>query len=136
MEKETNGRHTYQYAVKFICTSHNPGTSQSPDWVLPGIYKTIVNIHNPHEKTVKLRKKLAHPTQITKFKSSEIKPDGVEQFICRNISDFEITLIHGFEGFLIIESRESLDVTAVYMAGGKDGYVTSMDVEQVKERKI
>ncbi len=45
-------------------------------------------------------------------------------------------MVHGFEGFLVIESRASLDVTAVYMAGGKNGYVTSMDVEQIKERKI
>lgn len=136
MEKETKRRHKYQYAVKIICTANIPGTSQTSDGLLPGVYETAVNIHNPYEKPVKIRKKLAHPGLISKFKSSEIKADGVERFVCRNIQDFEITFIHGFEGFLVIESDHSLDVTAVYTAGSGGGSVASIAVEQIKERKL
>ncbi|MCX2680328.1 hypothetical protein OOZ15_10285 [Galbibacter sp. EGI 63066] len=136
MEKTTPRRYAYQYAVKLVCTAHIPGTSQTSDGLLPGVYETAVNIHNPSEKAVKLRKKLAHPGQVSKFKNSTIKSDGVERFVCRNIQDFGITFIHGFEGFLVIESSDSLDVTAVYTAGASGGSITSMDVEQIKERKL
>ena len=134
MEKASN--YNYQYAVKLICTAHIPGTSQTSDGLIPGVYETAVNIHNPNEKEAKIRKKLAHPGQITEFKKSDIKPDGVERFVCKNIQDFGITFIHGFEGFLVIESNLSLDVTAVYTAGARGGEVATMDVEQIKERKI
>ena len=42
----------------------------------------------------------------------------------------------GFEGFLVIESTDSLDVVAVYTAGGRGEQVASIDVEQIKERKL
>ena len=103
---------------------------------MPGVYETVVNIHNPNSKTTKVRKKLANPVHISEFKNSSIQPDGVERFTCPNIQDFGITFIHGFEGFLILESMLSLDVTAVYTAGARGGEVTTIDVEQIKERKI
>lgn len=136
MEKEIKRKYKFQYAVKIICTSHIPGTSQTSDGLLPGVYETAVNIHNPHDKDIKIRKKITNPLEINKYKSSEIKPDGVERFVCRNIQDFGITFIHGFEGFLVLESNFSLDVTAVYTAGSTGGSVSSIAVEQIKERKL
>ncbi len=126
----------YQYAVKFICTADIPGTSQTSAGLLPGVYETSVNIHNPNSRLAKVRKKIAHPGEISKFIPSEIKPDGVERVVCKNLQEFEIRFIHGFEGFLVIESNVSLDVVAVYTAGGKDGFVSGIDIEQIKERKI
>ena len=76
MEKATRSGYNYQYAVKLICTSNIPGTSQTSDGLMPGVYETTVNIHNPNEKTAKTRKKLAHPGQISEFKNSGIDPDG------------------------------------------------------------
>lgn len=136
MEKVKHTGYNYQYAVKLVCTSNIPDTSQTSDGLMPGVYETAVNIHNPNEKPTKLRKKLANPGLITKFKNSSLDPDGVERFVCKNIQDFGTTFIHGFEGFLVIESMLSLDVTAVYTAGSRGGEVSSMDVEQIKERKI
>ena len=136
MEKDTSNKYKFQYAVKIICTSHIPGTSQTSDGLLPGVYEAAVNMHNPHGKDTRIRKKLAHASEITKYKSSEIKPDGVERFVCRNINDFGITFIHGFEGFLILESDFSLDVTAVYTAGSSGGSVSSIAVEQIRERQL
>lgn len=135
-QKEKKKRHRYQYAVKIVCTAHIPGTSQTSDGLLPGVYETAVNIHNPHDKDVKIRKKVANPGHISKFLTSGIKPDGVERFVCQNIQDFGTTFIHGFEGFLVIESPHSLDVTAVYTAGASGGGVASIAVEQIKERKL
>ncbi|HNR06881.1 MAG TPA: hypothetical protein PKM27_06150 [Saprospiraceae bacterium] len=127
-------RPLFQYAVKFICMSHIPGTSQQNKAFLPGHYQTIVNIHNPLTKPVRFRSKLAWPIEISRFLPGELKPDGVATISCENVHEYGLHLIHGFEGFLVIESATSLDVTAVYMAGDKT--VSSLDVEQVRERKL
>jgi hypothetical protein len=126
----------FQYAVKFICTSNIPGTSQTTDAFLPGIYQTAVNIHNPQNKKIRMRKKIASPLGISKYFESILEEDGVQRVTCSQVQDFGITFIHGFEGFLVIESTHSLDVTAVYTAGERGGEVTSIDVEQIKERKL
>jgi len=129
-------RHRFQYAAKFICISNIPGTSQTSDAVLPGIYQTAVNIHNPQNRKVRFRKKIASPLGISKYFDGTLEADEVTRVTCSQIQDFGITFIHGFEGFLVIESTDSLDVTAVYTAGERGGQVTSIDVEQVNERKL
>ena len=127
----------FQYAVKFICTANIPGTSQTSDAVVPGVYQTAVNIHNPQRRAVKLRKKIASPIGISNYFDGVLKPDEVERVTCSQLRDFELQLIHGFEGFLVIESTLSIDVVAVYTAAGNNqGQVTTMDVEQIKERKL
>lgn len=127
----------YQYAAKFICTANIPGTSQTTSSFLPGVYQTAVNIHNPSEESVKLRRKVAivGSLQTPEFIEDTLKPDRVVSVDCS--SDLGIgPTIHGFEGFLVVESTDSLDVVAVYTAGKLDGEVESIDVEQVKERKL
>ena len=124
----------FQYAAKFICISSIPGTSNANAFMLPGNYQTVVNIHNPWAKPVKYRRKLASAIGISEYKWTELKPDGVETITCENMNMFDLHFIHGFEGFLVVESPASLDVTAVYMAGDKS--VNSIDVDEVKERKI
>jgi hypothetical protein len=133
----------FQYAVKFLCTSNIPGTSQTTTSLLPGSYATVVNIHNPNPKATGFRMKLAaatstdvDPPQITKFIKDSLKPDQATKVDCSRIRDFGIQPIHGFEGFLVIESGLSLDVVAVYTAGKNGGEVESIDVEHVRERKI
>jgi hypothetical protein len=129
-------RHRFQYAAKFICTSNIPGTSQTSDAVLPGIYQTTVNIHNPQNRKVRFRKKIASPLGISKYFDGTLEADEVTRVTCSQIHDFGITFIHGFEGFFVIESTDSLDVTAVYTAGERGGQVTSIDVEQINERRL
>jgi len=126
----------FQYAAKFICTANIPGTSQTSDAVVPGSYQTAVNIHNPQLKKVSLRKKIASPIGISKYFDFVLEPDGVARVTCAQLQEFGLQLIHGFEGFLVIESTQSVDVIAVYTAAGKDGHVSSLDVENVKERKL
>lgn len=135
--KEKRSAYRFQYAVKFICTSNIPGTSQTTDAFVPGSYQTAVNIHNPQNILIKTRKKIASPIGISKYFESSMKPDAVERVVCSQIRDFGLRIIHGFEGFLVIESTHSLDVVAVYTAAGNNqGQVSSMDVEQIKERKL
>jgi hypothetical protein len=129
----------FQYAAKFLCTSNIPGTSQTTSSLLPGVYQTVINIHNPNDKQVRFRKKIAvtTPPQISEFKKGSLKPDEAIKIDCSDITqDFGITFIHGAEGFLVIESTMSLDVVAVYTAGSRGGEVESIDVEHVPERQL
>jgi hypothetical protein len=125
----------FQYAAKVLCTSNIPGTSQTTDSLLPGNYETVVNIHNPGPKPARLRKKIATPIGISKFFPATLKDDEAASVNCTEIAQkFDLHFIHGVEGFLVIESTQSLDVIAVYTAGRGD--VASIDVEQVQERKL
>ena len=130
-------RYQYQYAAKFLCTANIPGTSQATTAVLPGVYQTAVNIHNPNARVARVRKKLAdRHGQITSFVDSQLKPDEATSVDCSQVQRFGIPFIHGFEGFLVVESTLSLDVVAVYTAGPRGGEVSSLDVEHVPERRL
>jgi hypothetical protein len=136
-EKKEGGQYRFQYAAKFLCTANIPGTSQTTPSVLPGSYQTTVNIHNPNEQTVRWRMKITQPgIGISKFVEDQLKPDEAARADCESIVRDFGPFIHGAEGFLIIESTHSLDVTAVYTAGKNGGEVESIAVEQIRERKI
>jgi hypothetical protein len=133
----------FQYAVKFLCTSNVPGTTQTTTSLLPGAYETVVNIHNPYRKAAGVRMKLAtatsttvDPAQISKFINEKLLPDQATKVDCSRLGEFGNQPVHGFEGFLVIESTHSLDVVAVYTAGKNGGEVESIDVERIPERKI
>ena len=132
-------RFRFQYAAKFLCTANLPGTSQTTDSLLPGVYQTVINIHNPNNQVARIRKKIAvtNPPAISKFVDGALKPDEAAKVDCTDIvRDFGLAFIHGAEGFLVIESTLSLDVTAVYTAGPRGAGVSSIDVEQINERKL
>ena len=130
-------RYRYQYAAKFLCTAHIPGTSQTTMGVLDGVYQTAVNIHNPNSQAARLRRKLAGRNgEITPFADGQLKPDEATSVDCSQVQSFGVPFIHGFEGFLVIESTVSLDVVAVYTAGPRGGEVASIDVEHVPERRL
>jgi hypothetical protein len=137
-------RFAFQYAVKFLCISNIPGTSQTTTSLLPGAYATVVNIHNPNPKKAVFRMKLAvststeiDPPLISDFIIETLKPDQATKVDCSRVNEFGLQLIHGFEGFLIIESTLSLDAVAVYTAAKNGGEgVESMDVEYIRERKL
>ena len=127
----------YQYAAKFICTSDIPGTSQQSPGLLPGNYATAINIHNPSTRAVKFRSKVASPFGISKWVADGLKGAGVLQISCDDYNEkYDFRTRHGFEGFLVIESNYSLDVVAVYTATPLKGGVSSIDVEEVKERRL
>jgi hypothetical protein len=134
---QSAARYRFQYAAKFLCTANIPGTSQTTSALLPGTYQTAVNIHNPQRRTVELRTKLAAASgDISKFINGKLESDAATRIDCGNVTSYELHLIHGFEGFLVIESTHSLDVVAVYTAGAQGAGVSSIDVEHVPERRV
>lgn len=125
----------FEYAVKVLCTAHLPGTSQTSALGLQGTYQTVVNIHNPNDHRIKFRKKIAVPSVITDYLPGSLGPDEVSRVICHEMGqNFGIGFIHGVEGYLVVQSTDRLDVTAVYTAGDKG--VRSIDIEYIPERQM
>jgi hypothetical protein len=150
----------FQYAAKFTC-GFVPLTAV--DRVIQGQYATAVAIHNPQTKDVTLRKKIAlvfppgaqKPGQVSPFITEKLGPDQALEVACKEIpSEFfpGVTFPSTFvQGFLVIETTRSVDVTATYSAGpattppgpGPSApvatttlTVATVDVERIKERKI
>lgn len=71
---------------------------------------------------------------ISQFGYDKLDPDGAVFVDCRRLKEFNMNP-GAFEGFLVIESRTSLDVVAAYTAGADD-QVRSMDVEYIRERLL
>jgi hypothetical protein len=134
---EENTPYRFQYAVRFLCISNIPGTSQRTHSVLPGNYRTVVSIDNPHDSRVRLRQRIAAFSQISRSIGRHLDPGRNTDVTCNNIArDFGIAFVQGAEGFLVIESTHSLDVTAIYTAGEVGEELESMAVMQVEERKL
>jgi hypothetical protein len=64
-----------------------------------------------------------------------LAPNHGTRWDCDRITTAFGPFVHGVEGFLIIESSQSLDVTAVYTAGKVGGQVENIAVEQIRERE-
>lgn len=139
---------SFEYAAKIVC-----GVQKDPkDMRLArGFYATTINIHNPNPHTVKFFKKLAlsyppkeqRPGKIFPIAKDALRDDEALKVDCNDIR--QRLFPNGFptpyiEGFVVIQSPASLDVTAVYSTAVLDarGNVTdhsSIDVEQVRERE-
>lgn len=138
----------YQYAAKVACSlllPHQDGT------LAKGIYRTIVNIHNPANKKITVAAKVALSTQmgsepgpfnVTPFKGITLQPDGAVGVNCFDIASYfcpidGVCVDFAFlEGFLVVKSPVPLDVVGVYTARPAEGEVQSIDVETVQSRKI
>jgi hypothetical protein len=147
-------RRMFEYVAKVVC-----GIQSDPrDMRLtPGAYATTINIHNPNDGVVRfIKKKLALTFPPKEQKAGEVfdsigegphvlEPDQALAVDCMDIR--EELFKDGFpggsgyiEGFVVIQSPASLDVTAVYTSAALDeaGQPTghsSIDVEQVRERE-
>lgn len=123
----------FEYAVKFVC-----GTPVAPV-VAPGRYFTAINVHNPSQRPVGFRKKIAvalpgeKAGKVSQFFEAQLKSDEAMEIDCEDI------LRHANEagflkGFVVIETPSELDVVAVYTAGHIA--VETMEVEHVQPRQI
>lgn len=124
----------FQYAAKFVCGKPDSRV------VAPGMYFTVVNVHNPgREETVFLKKfAVAFPNQkpgpVTKLIEAKLGADEAFAIECKEI--MSRTRTSGFaEGFVVFESKVELDVVAVYTASGSGGAVQTMELERVPVRK-
>jgi len=130
----------FEYVAKLIC-----GFQENPERNAPGFYTTTINIHNPWEREVSFLKKLAltYPRQdpdreqspgdvVTISERDMLKPDEALAVDCVDISRHVGAQF--VEGFVVIQSQASIDVTAVYTVTGRDRRQPNIDVEQIRER--
>ncbi len=140
----------FEYASKIIC---GPQMDPKNMRLARGFYATAINIHNPNPKGVAFFKKLAltfppgeqRPGQIIPIGKDKLRHDEALETDCMDIH--QKIFPDGFpspgyiKGFVVIQSREPLDVIAVYTMATlnhKDEIVdhSSIDVERVNERIV
>jgi hypothetical protein len=138
----------FEYAAKILC-----GLQKDPkDMRLArGFYATAINIHNPHRTAVTFTKKLALTFPPEEQRPGKVLPIGkdtlgYDEALEVDCMDVERELFpDGFptpyiKGFIVIQTKESLDVTAVYSSASlnEEGEATShssLDVEQIRARR-
>lgn len=139
----------YEYSAKFIC-----GIQKDPEELrlAVGRYATIVNIHNPNRKRVTFRKKLAlafppveqRPGPIIPISLDKLNYDEALKVDCEDIRKrlFNGQFPAGYiDGFLVVQSPESLDVAGVYTTatlgiGDVPSNHSSIHIDRVPERII
>jgi hypothetical protein len=129
----------FEYAVKFIC-----GRTDG-EILAPGVYYTAINVHNPTNTAVGLRKKFAvalpseRSAPPTRFYDARLGPDEALEIDCPDIvRHLQEAGMDGpfFKGFAIIQSKVELDVVAVYTAAGADRGVETLHTERVPARQV
>ena len=137
----------YEYAVKFVIGEQKESENLR---LAKGLYSTTINIHNPNDTAAIFYKKIAltYPPEEqqagniipistdTLFYDQALKTDGYD---IKNKVKFSTYI----EGFIIIQSTVSLDVSAVYTTARQSGClfrgsyeVASIDIEYIREREI
>ena len=130
----------YEYSAKFTCGEQAQGPG---DPLTRGLYGTSVNIHNPNDETVHFFKKLAFAYPPQEQRPGDVLPLSVDaldydQALKTACGEIQRQVVpkdapSSFaEGFLVIQSPRSLDVTGVYTVTTAQ---TSLHVEQIRERK-
>lgn len=120
----------YQYATKAVCGVSRPiavlGAGIVIDRAAPGLYSTAVNVHNPNYHTTKYRWKVVSAGrestaprnfvegQKAEFAFGQMGPDHALVIDCPIIDPAMGAL---FDGFVVIESDDPLDVSAVHTTG-------------------
>lgn len=115
-----------------------------------GFYGTTINIHNPGLSKVGFTKKLSltfppghqQPGKVLPIAEDELQPDQSLAVDCNDISKrvFNGTFPEPYvEGFVVIQSPQSLDITGVYTTAtlnrkDKAQDHSSIHVEEIHER--
>jgi hypothetical protein len=138
----------YQYTVKAACSLLGTFDDIS---LSKGIYRTLINIHNPTDKTITFAHKIALALgvgeeagkfNVSPYKKAALGPDGAVQVNCGNIAgafcpiDGVCIDFSSIDGFVVLNSAQELDVVVIYTARPSEGEVQTMDVETVLPRKI
>jgi hypothetical protein len=137
----------YEYTPKLVC-----GIQKDPRnmGLAKGFYGTTINIHNPGLSKVGFAKKLALTFPPGNQNSGQVLPIAADELesnhaLAVDCNDLRTRLFNGtfpepyIEGFVVIQSPQSLDVTAVYTNAdlnwkGQAKEASSIDVEQINER--
>ncbi|MDJ0730959.1 MAG: hypothetical protein QNJ33_13290 [Crocosphaera sp.] len=151
---ETLADFRYEYVSKVVCGDQPSGDSRQ---LITGAYGTTVNVHYPGEGQASFRKKLAlsvppgnqQPGVIVPLAVDSLRYDEamatdcddiLERVSANNPEESDAIDEHGyFEGFVVLQSTDSLDVDTVYTSGElptNQGTPmnASIDVERIAER--
>ena len=137
----------FEYAAKLVCgVQKDPANMQ----LARGFYATTINVHNPADTGVVFTKKLALTVPPGNQRPGEVLPIardklGSDQALAVDCNDIARRLFNGalpepyIEGFVVIRSQTSLDVTAVYSTAtlNQEGVAedhSSIHVEPIPER--
>ncbi len=123
---DNGGKVNYRYAAKFVCGLQNDPKDKRLE---PGSYSTTVNILNPGGKDVRFLKQVAVTYPPDPQKQGETYNLGLDPLaplhaLETNCDDIRERAFNGtfptayVEGFVVITSPASLDVTAVYTGRG------------------
>ncbi|MSQ26007.1 MAG: DUF11 domain-containing protein [Dehalococcoidia bacterium] len=155
--KQTSVTTTYIYSVKYICGMVQPPgpkptlpTLNSPFPVVPGVYRTAINVHNFMEQTVTITKKavIALPQDeprgaISRKVQDVLRDNEALEVDCQDVLKLLATVgvtinpASGFvTGFVEILSPVDLQVTAVYTMEELLEQGVSIDVEQIQPHVV
>jgi CARDB/Bacterial Ig domain len=120
-----------RYAAKFIC-GKAPQASAAP-----GIYFTAINVYNPSDGPISFQKRftVGMPEQktgpVTRYRPTVLDAGRALRVECPEI----LRTVGGdasfLEGFVVIESPETLNIVAAYSAGGQSGFVETLHVQPI-----
>jgi hypothetical protein len=145
----TCGETEYMYSAKLLCGLQK---SREDTRLTAGFYATIINVHNPSTTPTTFSKKLAlaippgseEPGKVLPIAVEKLEPDGALAVDCEDIH--RRLFPKGFpspyiDGFVVIQSNQSLDVTAVYTTAtvdedGRPSHQSGIEVQQVRERTV
>lgn len=139
----------YVYAAKLVCGVQADTRNMQ---LTRGFYGTTINVHNPSDNQVAFVKRLALSVPPGHEKPGKVIPIaedvlGSYQALAIDCEDISQRLFNGrlpapfIEGFVVIDSPQSLNVTSVYTTSTLNAEGTAEDhssihVEQVRERII
>lgn len=140
----------FEYAAKLVCGVQNDPKDRR---VAKGFYATAINVHNPNPTDIKLVKELVLAFPPGGQRAGATMRLGVDslapgQALLTDCVDIQQRLFpDGFpapgyiDGFVVIQSKDSLDVSAVYTTASVDLNGLAADqsgihVERISERKV
>jgi serine protease len=139
----------FEYAAKLVCGVQKDPTSMR---LARGFYATTINVHNPAERAVAFTKKLALTVPPGKQRPGKVLPTlkdklGPDEALAVDCDDLARRYFDGqlpepyIEGFVVIRSPQSLDVTGIYSTaalthGDTAGDHSSVHVEPIRERVL
>ena len=136
----------FEYTAKFVCgVESNPETHA----LLAGRYGSVVNIHNPQGETVYAFAKLAMAIPPGEFKAGSVHSIDLAELDYDEAAAVDCNFVREkvfggqlpaevIDGFLVIQTARSVDVSAVYTRSALQ-YETergSVDIERVAEREF
>ncbi len=126
----------FQYATKIVC-----GAATQSDIISHGDYRTVVNVHNPLEKTVVYIRKVAlaalvNGEMISGFTTAPIGPDGTVALTCKDFRAMSGQATGLIDGYFVIQSKTELDVVGYYTGGTGALGVSTLHLDRVPYRPV